>query len=243
MLMINKLSFQKRTSRPLVAVFCLGLGLSLDLGLVGCGGGGGDASTSGANNSVASSATGNAVAPLPAPVAANPAAALPASSSTPPAAPASGTSSLGDFSCGLNGAAGIEAEVIQRINALRAAGAVCGANTFAPTSALTWNTTLLSAAKGHSADMAQKNYFSHTSQDGRTAGQRITAAGYNWSTFGENIAAGQTSVQQVMTGWINSPGHCQNLMNANVRDVAVACVRNDAATYGLYWTMNLARSQ
>ena len=233
--MINKLAFKKRSNGPLVAVFFLALS--------GCGGGGDATNSGGATNSVAGGTTASAVAPLPAPVAANPAAAPPATSSTPPAAPASGTSPLGDFSCGLNGTAGIEAEVIQRINALRAAGAVCGATPFAATAALTWNTTLLAAAKGHSVDMAQKNYFSHVSQDGRTAGQRITAAGYNWSTFGENIAAGQTSVQEVMTGWINSPGHCQNLMNPNVRDVAVACVRNDSADYRLYWTMNLARSR
>ena len=243
--MINKLAFKKQSNGPLVAIFFLALS--------GCGGGGDAPNSGGAANSVAGSTTGSAVAPLPAPVAAaavaTPPASSPASSpASPPAsptavAPASVTSAAGDASCGLNGTAGIEAEVIQRINALRAAGAVCGTNTFAPAGALTWNTTLLAAARGHSADMAQKNYFSHTSQDGRTAGQRITAAGYNWSTFGENIAAGQTSVQQVMTGWINSPGHCQNLMNANVRDVALACVRNDAADYRLYWTMNLGRSR
>ena len=237
--MITKLAFDKRNNWPLISVFCVGFGL----GLAGCGGGGDAPANSNAASSVTGSATGNAVAPLPTPVAATAAVTPVMPAPPPPAAPASNTSAADDFNCGLNGAAGIEAEVIQRINALRAAGAVCGANTFAPAAALSWNTTLLAAAKGHSADMAQKNFFSHTSQDGRTAGQRITAAGYNWSTFGENIAAGQTSVQQVMTGWINSPGHCQNLMNPNVRDVAVACLRNDSADYRLYWTMNLGRSR
>ncbi len=102
---------------------------------------------------------------------------------------------------------------------------------------------LLTAATGHSADMAKNNYFSHTSLDGRTFDQRITAAGYRWSAVGENIAAGQTSVQSVMTSWINSPGHCQNLMNPTFRDIGVACVRNDAAKYRLYWTMDLGRSR
>ena len=91
--------------------------------------------------------------------------------------------------------------------------------------------------------MAQKNYFAHESQDGRTPAQRVTAAGYSWSTMGENIAGGQRSFEEVMTGWTNSPGYCQNLMNPNFRDVAVACIRNDAATYRLYWAKELGRSR
>ena len=132
---------------------------------------------------------------------------------------------------------------MQRLNALRASGAVCGTTGYAATGALAWNPLLLKAAAGHSTDMAQKNYFSHTGQDGRSPAQRITAAGYNWSTIGENIAAGQRSVEEVMSGWAKSPGHCQNLMNPNFREVAVACVRNDAADYRLYWSMELGRSR
>ena len=120
--------------------------------------------------------------------------------------------------------------MVQRLKALRAAGAVCRTNPFAATGPLAWNNQLLQAAIGHSTDMAQKNYFSHTSQDGRTPAQRITAAGNRWITVGENIAAGQRSVEEVMTGWTSSPGHCQNLMNPNFQDAAEACVRNDAAT-------------
>lgn len=217
--------------------------VALSCALASCGGGGGNAAggAPGANTAAGSGAPANAVAPLPVPVAAG---TLPAVTLAPlSVAPADVAVGAIDFSCGLNGAAGIEAEITQRVNALRAAGAVCGTTAYAAAAALVWNSTLLAAAKGHSADMAQKNYFSHTSQDGRTAGQRITTAGYNWSAYGENIAAGQTTVEQVMTGWINSPGHCQNLMNPNFREVAVACVRNDAADYRLYWTMDLGRGR
>ena len=203
-------------------------------GLAGCGGGG-DATPATTQAAIAAIA-----APLPAPVV-----------TTTPAVTAGGAAvatpvgaaQLEDFSCGLNGPPGIEAEVMQRINAIRATGAVCGARAFQPAIALVWNNTLLLAAKGHSTDMAQNNYFSHTSLDGRSASQRATAAGYNWTNFGENIAAGQQSVNEVMTGWANSPGHCQNLMNPEFRDVAVACVRNNAADYRTYWTMNLGRTR
>ncbi len=208
---------------------------ALCFGLAACGGGAGG----GGNASTA----GNPTAPLPAPVtvaAAEPMGSISAPATSPVPTPASAPAA-GDFSCGLNGAAGIEAEVLQRVNALRASGAVCGAARFQATGGLAWNAQLLQAAKGHAADMAQKNYFSHTSQDGRTAAQRVTSAGYIWSNVGENIAAGQRSVQEVMTDWEKSPGHCQNLMNPNFQDVAVACVRNDATAYRLYWTMELGR--
>lgn len=213
-----------------VVAACIGLGA--------CGGGGSDApAVSGAPGA----AQNDAVAPLPTPVAANAPSATPAAPAA--SAPAPAQAATADLSCGLNAPAGIEAEVLQRLNALRASGAVCGTTAYAATGALVWNKTLLQAAAGHSTDMAQKNYFSHTGQDGRDPGQRVTAAGYIWSNTGENIAGGQRSVEQVMAGWTNSPGHCQNLMNPNFRDVAVACVKNDASTYRFYWTMTLGRSR
>lgn len=243
--MMDAIQFRVRCKRLTPAALGLFLSLVLGLGLGACGGGGGDAPSAGAAPGGGSAGT---VAALPAPVAGNvPAAATVAPATAAPTAPPTAPSAVGnaavDLSCGLNGAAGIQAEILQRVNAVRAAGAVCGTTAFQPASALAWNEPLLVAAGAHSADMAQKNYFSHVSQDGRTAAQRVTAAGYSWSSFGENIAAGQSSVEQVMTGWINSPGHCQNLMNLNFRDVAVACVRNDAADYRLYWTMNLGRGR
>jgi uncharacterized protein YkwD len=106
---------------------------------------------------------------------------------------------------------------------------------------LAWNSLLLQAASGHSSDMAQNNYFSHTSLDGRTMVQRVVATGYTYSALGENIAAGQSTVESVITGWTNSPGHCQNLMNPAFQDIGVACVRSDTASYRYYWTMVLGR--
>lgn len=147
-----------------------------------------------------------------------------------------------DASCGLNGRHGIQTEVLQRVNAVRAAGAVCGSTTFAAAAPLTWNSFLLQAARDHSSDMGQNNYFSHDSLNGRTPTQRMRAAGYNSLYVGENIAAGQPTVENVVTKWINSPDHCKNLMNPRFRNIGVACVRNDATTYHLYWTMDLGRT-
>ena len=154
---------------------------------------------------------------------------------------ASAPTASGDTSCSLNPPAGIQAEVLQRVNAFRASGAVCGGVAYPAASALGWNTNLLQAAKGHASDMAANNYFSHTGQDGRSPAQRVLAAGYSYARMGENIAAGQTSVESAMAGWIASPSHCQNMMTPDFRDIAVACARNDASEYRLYWAMEMGR--
>lgn len=135
------------------------------------------------------------------------------------------------------------ASVLARVNQWRASGADCGsAGVFAAAPALAWNSRLTQAATGHSQDMATNNFFSHTSQDGRTLSQRIDASGYAWSSIAENIAAGQMTVNAVVDGWISSPGHCANIMNRNLVDIGVACVPGSAGTtYRTYWTMNLGR--
>ncbi len=137
------------------------------------------------------------------------------------------------------------ATALARINQLRAAGATCGTRgTFAPTTALAWNALLTQAGDGHSTDMATANYFSHTSQDGRTLSDRVDATGYLWNTLGENIAAGYSSVDAVMNAWIASDGHCANLMNPNFTEVGLACVVGaPASAYNTYWTMDLGRQR
>ena len=80
---------------------------------------------------------------------------------------------------------------MQLINERRAAGANCGsAGSFAATGAVAWSDALTLAAYGHSKDMADRNYFDHTSLDRRVLSDRINATGYAWSSIGENIAAG-----------------------------------------------------
>jgi uncharacterized protein YkwD len=132
-------------------------------------------------------------------------------------------------------------EILDRVNQARAAGRTCGTTSYAPAPALQWNGVLFNAAGAHSTDMAANNYFSHTSLDGRSPGDRITGAGYAWGGYGENIAAGQTSAQEVVDVWLGSPGHCANIMNASYVDMATACVASSTSTYRTYWTMDLAR--
>lgn len=210
------------------------LALSLCATLLACGGGGDSNSTNVAEPS--------AVLGVASIVAAAPKA-VPVPLSVPPAPEAAQVApdAVPDVSCGLNAANDFQSELLYRVNALRAVGAVCGSTIYRATGPLNWNNTLLQAAAGHSNDMASNNLFSHVSSDGSTLPIRYAQVGYGFSAAGENIAAGQSTVEDVMRSWIKSPGHCQNLMNPVYQDVAVACKRNDAATYGLYWTMDLGR--
>lgn len=146
------------------------------------------------------------------------------------------TANASNATCGLTE---FQAELLQRINTLRSSGATCGSRGhFAPAAPLGWSNAIALAAQRHSADMATAQYFSHTDSGGHDAGYRLKAVGYNWSAWAENIASGQTSVEQVMRDWINSPSHCANLMNTHVTEVAVACARSSNKTY---WTMVLGR--
>lgn len=99
------------------------------------------------------------------------------------------------------------------------------------------------AAQGHADDMAQNNYFSHTSLDGRSPSQRITATGYIWNYAAENIAAGYTSAATVVNGWINSPGHHANMISPTSCDIGVgyAYNSNDPSMYYHYWVQNFGR--
>jgi uncharacterized protein YkwD len=126
--------------------------------------------------------------------------------------------------------------VLDLTNAARAQARTCGATRFAAAPALTLNAQLAQAAQGHAADMAARNYFSHTSQDGRTMAQRVTATGYAWRTIGENLAAGQTTPESVVDGWLRSEGHCRNIMNASFRELGVGYAQG--GSYGHYWVQN-----
>ena len=124
--------------------------------------------------------------------------------------------------------------LLQLVNKARSTGCQCGETWYPKTSAVTWNNQLESAASEHSMDMYRKKYFSHNAPDGSNAGDRIKKAGYKWKLYGENIATGQTSEEQVVGGWLKSPGHCKNIMNNTFTEIG-------AGREGNLWTMVLAR--
>ncbi|QCX81789.1 RNA polymerase sigma factor RpoE [Streptomyces sp. YIM 121038] len=117
-------------------------------------------------------------------------------------------------------------QVLSLVNAERAK-AGCGP--------LTHNSKLATAAQRHSADMRSRNYFDHTSPDGTDPGQRITAAGYKWSTYGENIARGQQTAASVMDAWMNSEGHRANILNCAFKELGTGVEEGEG---GPWWTQN-----
>ena len=97
---------------------------------------------------------------------------------------------------------------------------------------------LTAAANAHSSDQAAARTMSHTGTDGSNPGARMTAAGYTWWTWGENVAAGQKTAALVVDAWMNSPGHRANILNGSFTSIGVGSV---ASVDGiLYWTMDLA---
>jgi uncharacterized protein YkwD len=79
---------------------------------------------------------------------------------------------------------------------------------------------LTAAAQAHSDDMANRNYFSHTTPEGITFGARIKAAGYP-SPGGENIAKGQATARDVMAAWMDSDGHRENILRCTFTTIGV----------------------
>lgn len=134
-----------------------------------------------------------------------------------------------------------EQRVLELTNAHRAAGAVCGVREMLPVEPLTMNTLLRCSARLHSRDMAVTMYFSHTSEDGREFGERIAATGFDGGAIGENIAWGLTTPEQVVRGWMESSGHCENIMRENFTEIGVGLYVGEAGTRrirAMYWTQN-----
>jgi uncharacterized protein YkwD len=136
---------------------------------------------------------------------------------------------------------GFQDEMLTAVNAARATQQDCGGTIMPPVPALTWDTQLEQAAYTHSNDMANYDFFSHTGSDGSSVSTRVTAQGYTWSSVGENIAAGQKDVDAVMKSWIESPGHCLNIMSANFTQMGASFVTNSSTQYGIYWTQVFAK--
>jgi uncharacterized protein YkwD len=125
--------------------------------------------------------------------------------------------------------------ILQLVNEARAAPRRCGEQQFPAAPPLAWNAALGQAALAHSRDMAEKRYFSHQGKDGSGAGERAQRAGYQWRRVGENIASGQSTPGEAVSGWLSSPGHCANLMNGNYTEMGAAhAVVNGGRT--VYWT-------
>lgn len=100
------------------------------------------------------------------------------------------------------------------------------------------NGYLNSAAEHFSTDQANRRIMTHTGSDGSNAGQRISREGYSWSTWAENVAAGQADCSSVVNAWMNSEGHRINILNPALTEIGIGAVTGTNGV--IYWTMDLA---
>jgi uncharacterized protein YkwD len=137
---------------------------------------------------------------------------------------------------GLTDPALVAHRVLESVNAARARGHRCGEQTFAPAPPLASSPQLERAARIHSEDMAAHDYLGHVGRDGSTPADRVSRTGYRWRVVGENVAAGPLSAEEVASGWLASPEHCENVMDPRFAEMAVAYTVNPASREGVYWT-------
>ncbi len=93
---------------------------------------------------------------------------------------------------------------------------------------------LARCARYKSQDMINKNYFSHTSPTYGSPFDMMESFGLRFSAAGENIAYGQRTPQEVVTAWMNSPGHRANIMSKAYTHIGVGAAKKSNGT--LYWT-------
>jgi uncharacterized protein YkwD len=93
---------------------------------------------------------------------------------------------------------------------------------------------LAEQADVHACAMIDYNFFDHTNPvTGSTPADRFAASGFKGYTCGENIAAGQLTPAQVVTEWMNSPGHRSNILSADFTHLGVGI--RQGGRYGIYW--------
>jgi uncharacterized protein YkwD len=136
--------------------------------------------------------------------------------------------------------AAITAGMTALINRARASARRCGTRTFPAAPPVRRQPTLTDAAWRHSAYMAAANRLDHHGRGGSTVADRVRQAGYRWRAVGENVAGGVQTTAAAVAGWLDSPGHCANLMEAEFTEVGAACAVNPDSRYKTYWTLVLA---
>lgn len=118
----------------------------------------------------------------------------------------------------------VESEVLRLVNIERQKNGL---------SPLKMSTELSNVARKKSQDMADKNYFSHTSPTYGSPFDMMKQFGIKYTAAGENIAKGYASAEDVMKGWMNSEGHRANILSSKFGTLGVGYVNKGGTTY---WT-------
>jgi uncharacterized protein YkwD len=149
---------------------------------------------------------------------------------------------LGTATAGQSGSGALEPcldeqqmqRAVEQLNALRHQSAPCAA-VGAAMQNLSWETRLAASAQEQAADLAVRDRLSHVDSRNRGLGSRLRSVGYAAAGAGENLAAGQTGIDDTLQAWLASPSHCANLMQPEYRDVGLACVQRRGSRYERFW--------
>ena len=142
--------------------------------------------------------------------------------------------------------AALECRVFDLVNERRSVGGDCGdQGSFGPAGPLAVQSALSAAARRHSLDMGERDYFDHASPggpDGDDMVERVENAGYvGWTALGENISGGRATAEETVDGWMDSPGHCANILNPDFTQIGVGYAQVPGSKYTHYWTQNFGR--
>jgi uncharacterized protein YkwD len=138
--------------------------------------------------------------------------------------------------------ASLEDKVVTLVNQKRAATNIkCGGVPMPSVPPLIKDARVRCAARMHSKDMSDRNFFGHVGKNGWKQSQRMTKAGYTSSRAGENINRSWTTPAEVVTSWMQSENHCKRIMDGDYKHIGVGYSYNVNADDANYWTMDVGK--
>jgi uncharacterized protein YkwD len=133
-------------------------------------------------------------------------------------------------------------QVLEALNDWRDSSRACGGEAWGAARPLRWNPQLALSARMYAEELAARDTVSHEGLVLPTLSRRLRAAGYRMLAGGENLAAGQERLGDVLEQWMASRSHCENLMQPRFQDAGLACVTGPGH-YGYYWVLHLGVAQ
>ena len=147
---------------------------------------------------------------------------------------ASAHASAAEAVVGRASSSAIRTRVVELVNEARRHPRRCGRERFAAAPPLGVSRKLNEAATDHARDMAKQKFFEHRGSDGSQPRDRVARTGYKSRLTGENIALGPESAEEVVAGWLDSPGHCANIMDSRFREIGVG-IATGPKRGQIYW--------
>lgn len=130
----------------------------------------------------------------------------------------------------------LEEQVLVAINERRAAGAMCGNDSFEAAEPLIMEPALRCAARIHAADMGEQDYFTNLDPEGLGHADWAAMAEYDGTVLNQNIGARQSTAEQVVAAIMGSSGLCAHLMDPLATEVGIGQGPDTDAEYVRYWT-------